>query len=297
MQKYRDGIFRDYFSNKKRLLDLCNALTGEHGDNPNEIIINTLDGVFFGNLKNDLSCVYKNNFMILIEHQSTPNENMPLRMLFYVAELFKQYIEPFKEKIYRLNQIELPTPQFYLFYNGRKAEPEKRQMKLSTAFKNFSGLELIVNFYNLNEGNNEKFIQQCESLNHYCIFVNRMEKNKKSGMDLESAFKEAFNYCKNHDVMAEYLESRKKELVSMYGFEYDDEVAKRVQREEAMEMGFAEGRAIGMAKGRAEGMAAGAEKNKFEMVKNLLLAKTPLKYIVAATGWSEEKILQLAEKN
>ena len=144
-------------------------------------------------------------------------------MLFYVAELFKQYIEPFKEKIYRLNQIELPTPQFYLFYNGRKDEPEKHQMKLSTAFKNFSGLELIVNFYNLNEGNNEKFIQQCKSLNHYCIFVNRIEKNKKSRMDLESAFKEAFNYCKNHDVMAEYLESRKKELVSMYGFEYDDD--------------------------------------------------------------------------
>ena len=320
VKKYRDGIFRDYFSDKKRLLDLCNALTGEHGDNPDEIIINTLDGVFFGNLKNDLSCVYKNNFLILIEHQSTPNENMPLRMLFYVAELFKQYIEPFKEKIYRLNQIELPTPKFYLFYNGRKDEPERRQMKLSTAFKNFSELELVVNFYNLNEGKNKDFIQQSKSLNHYCIFVNRIEKNKKSGMDLESAFKEAFEYCQKNDVMADYLSQKKGELVSMYGFEYDDEVAKRVQREEAMEIGYAEGheagmaaglaegRATGMAEGRATGMAEGHaagmaegraeghEEGKFEMVKNLLIAKTPLKYIVAATGWSEDKILQLAEK-
>ena len=69
MKKYRDGIFRDYFSDKKRLLDLCNALTGENGGNPDEIIINTLEGVFFGNLKNDLSCVYKSNFLRTCLHK------------------------------------------------------------------------------------------------------------------------------------------------------------------------------------------------------------------------------------
>ena len=36
---------------------------------------------------------------------------------------------------------------------------------------------------------------------------------------------------------------------------------------------------------RAEGI--------FQIVKNLLLAKTPIEYIKAATGWSEEKILQV----
>lgn len=67
------------------------------------------------------------------------------------------------------------------------------------------------------------------------------------------------------------------------------EVAKRVQREEAMEMGFAEGRAAGMAAGRIE--------EKIEMVKNLLTTNLPLKEIARVVGWSEEKILQLAEKN
>ena len=186
-KKYKDGLFRDYFSDKNRLLDLCNALLQTDGKNPDEIVVNTLDGVFFGNLKNDLSCVYKNNFLVMIEHQSTPNENMPLRMLFYVAELLKQHIEPFKEKIYQLNQIDLPTPKFYLFYNGRKNEQEQRQMKLSTAFKNISDLELVVNFYNLNEGNNENFLKQSESLRSYCIFVNRVEKNLRDGMILEKA--------------------------------------------------------------------------------------------------------------
>ncbi|MBR4151671.1 MAG: hypothetical protein IKT98_01785 [Selenomonadaceae bacterium] len=45
-----------------------------------------------------------------------------------------------------------------------------------------------------------------------------------------------------------------------------------------------------------EGFDNGAEKKQLEIVKNLLKVKTPIEYIVAATGWNEEKILKLAEK-
>lgn len=292
-KKYKDGLFRDYFSDKNRLLDLCNALLETDGKNPDEIVVNTLDGVFFGKLKNDLSCVYRNNFLVMIEHQSTPNENMPLRMLFYVAELLKQYIEPFKEKIYRLNQIELPTPKFYLFYNGRKNEPEQRQMKLSTAFKNISGLELVVNFYNLNEGNNEEFLKKSRSVYNYCFFVNRVEKNLREGMIREKAIDEAINYCINSDVMAEYLKTRRKEVISMLGFEYDEDLAIKVQREEAHAIGLAEGIAEGIEKGLAEGR----EESKIEMVKNLLTTNLSLEEISRVVGWTKEKILQFAGKN
>ena len=50
------------------------------------------------------------------------------------------------------------------------------------------------------------------------------------------------------------------------------------------------------AEGIEKGIEQGEAKKQIEMVKNLLLAKTPLKYIVAATGWSKEKILSLAEE-
>ena len=35
---------------------------------------------------------------------------------------------------------------------------------------------------------------------------------------------------------------------------------------------------------------------RFQIVKNFLLAKTPIEYIKAATGWSEEKILQVKKE-
>ena len=43
-----------------------------------------------------------------------------------------------------------------------------------------------------------------------------------------------------------------------------------------------------------EGIEQGIERERFAMVKNLLRAKTPIEYIIAATGWTEEEILKLA---
>ena len=37
MKKYRDGLFRHFFNDKARLLDLCNALLGTNGTDPDEI--------------------------------------------------------------------------------------------------------------------------------------------------------------------------------------------------------------------------------------------------------------------
>ena len=86
----------------------------------------------------------------------------------------------------------------------------------------------------------------------------------------------------------------------MMDFEYDAELARKARDEEAREEGREEGRLEGLKEGRLEGLkegrAEGFLESRIEMIKGLLLAKTPLKCIVAATGWSEEKILELADK-
>ena len=95
-EKYKDTLFRHYFNNKEHLLSTLNALLGTNATDPNEIKINTLDGIFFDKVKNDISCEFRGRYLILIEHQSTLNYNMPLRCLFYVSELYKNIIEPDK---------------------------------------------------------------------------------------------------------------------------------------------------------------------------------------------------------
>ena len=283
MKKYRYGLFRDYFNDKRRLLELCNLLTGEDATDPDEIEINTLDGIFFEVLKNDISCLFRGKFLVIIEHQSTINENMPLRILFYAAELFRQYADKYRGKIYREELLTLPEPKFFVFYNGRKKEAARREMRLSDAFGKKTCLEVVVELYNLNEGMNEEFISCTESLEHYCFFVNLFEKFKAEGADKVQALAAAFKYCINHGIMTAYLLESKKELASMLALEYDPELAKQAWIEKGIEQGI------------EKGIEKGIEQNRKDFVKNLLAVKTPLEYIIAATGWTKEQIFELAK--
>ena len=282
-KKYRDGLFRDYFSDKRRLLGLCNLLTGEDATDPDEIEINTLDGVFFDKLKNDISCLFRGKFLVIIEHQSTINENMPLRILFYAAELLRQYVDKYKEKIYLEQLLPLPAPQFFVFYNGRKKESARREMRLSEAFVVPSTLELVVQLYNLNAGMNDDFVSHDVSLNHYCTFVNLVEKLSTEDMDKFHALEAAVKYCIEHGIMAEYLLSRKKELASMLALEYDPELDRKAWIEFGEEQGI------------KKGVQIGVDKNRVETVKSLLAINLPIESIAKVTGYTEEQILKLAE--
>ena len=53
----------------------------------------------------------------LYEHQSTKNPNLPLRFLNYIADLYSAMTEG--ENLYGEKMIPIPTPEFYIFYNGR----------------------------------------------------------------------------------------------------------------------------------------------------------------------------------
>ena len=125
-KKYRDSVFRHYFTDDKhRLLSLINALLGTNGDDPDEIEINTLEGTFFSAVKNDISCVFRGRQLILIEHQSTLNENMPARFLFYLVDLMKQHVDKSRQ-FYQNTLIKYPAPEFFVIYNGRADASERR---------------------------------------------------------------------------------------------------------------------------------------------------------------------------
>ena len=253
--KYKDSMFRDYFNDRTRLLSLCNALLGTHFNNPDELEINTLDGVFFSQIKNDLSCLIQNRLIIIIEHQSTINENMPLRMLFYITELLRRRFKGKHRQLYNEQLIQLPKPEFFVIYNGNAPEEDYRELKLSSAFESEdSMLELLVKVYNVNAGRNEDLVRRCKYLNNYCIFINRVRYNLGTGMNIKEAIVEAVRYCKSQDVMKEYLESKEGELIDMIDFEFDINEAKEVWREEAEARGMAIGEARGEAKGKAEAL-------------------------------------------
>ena len=77
----RDTFFCHFMSTESHLLALCNALNETDYDESSNITINTLEGSFFSNIKNDISFLLNNLMVVLIEHQTTVNPNMPLHFL------------------------------------------------------------------------------------------------------------------------------------------------------------------------------------------------------------------------
>jgi hypothetical protein len=95
--------------------------------------------------------------------QSTINPNIPLRLLEYIAEIYKRYVS--HKKIFGTTLIKIPWPEFIVFYNGVTPYHEEATLKLSDAFEQAEAygidsaqppsLELIVKVYNINPGKNE----------------------------------------------------------------------------------------------------------------------------------------------
>ena len=89
-RKYKDSVSVDLFSEdekaKENFLSLYNAL---HGTNlqlscPVENI--KLDNVMYMNIVNDVSCLVDDKIIVLAEHQSTINENMPSQRLYLLVQ-------------------------------------------------------------------------------------------------------------------------------------------------------------------------------------------------------------------
>lgn len=248
-RNYKDTVFRMLFREKRELLSLFNAVNGTDYKNPDELEVNTLENAIYMNMKNDISCVLDDR-LNLYEHQATENPNMPLRDLFYAANLFCRGIP--KNAVYSSKPIAIPEPRFIVFYNGDRPQPERRELYLSSLYSRKSGelnLELRVVQLNINPGFNEKLKKNCPSLLEYMLYVDKVRTYQKE-MPLQEAVEVAIKECIREGVLVEFLEKNRKEVSEMTIFEYDEEAHMRMIREESYEDGLEEGTEKGIEKGK-----------------------------------------------
>ena len=233
--QYRDSVFRSFFNEPTRLLSLCNAVLGTAYSDPSKLEINTLEGIFFDSRKNDISCSIDNQFLVLVEHQSSVNNNMPFRFLAYVAELLNKLITD-KRKLYKEQLIRFPAPKFFVLYNGNEFEPVERVMRLSDAFGgDSSSLELIVTAYNINRGVNASLLGKCPYLRDYSTLVGEVKDGLVKGLPLRSAIIQAVKFCLANGIMGDYLVEHSEEVFDMLALEWNMDDAKQAWQEEARE--------------------------------------------------------------
>ncbi len=242
-RNYRDSVFVDLFFRyqgaKENALSLYNALSGSHYDNPEEVRMLKLEDVMYKDFQNDISFLIREKIFVLGEHQSTINENMPLRFLLYIGRLYETLLAV--EDRYKEKRIPLPAPEFYVFYNGEKKYPAYKLLKLSDSFlvkgRPAFDLEVTVHVYNLNKGMNTKLLEECPVLKEYCEFADVVSKYKGQKEKLKAAIEE----CIQKGILTDYLSERGSEVTNMLIAQYDYEKDIEVKKKEAREEGKNEG--------------------------------------------------------
>ena len=271
-KKYRDTVFCSYFNELVRLLSLCNAILGTKYEDVDNLDINTLEGIFFDDQKNDISCTIENHFLVLLEHQTSVNENMPFRCLSYVAELLNKLVKD-KRKIYRKSLIKFPAPKFFVLYNGDEDEPLEKVMKLSEAFgDDNSALELIVKAYNINRELNQPLLAKCGYLNDYSTLVGKVKEGITDGLPRRQAISNAVKFCIANGIMKGYLEEHSEEVFNMLALEWDKDLALQARFDD------------------------GHEKGVESVALNLLNMGMEFEQVQTATKLSFERIEELAKK-
>ena len=244
-KKYKDTVFRMLFGkNRDELLKLYNAVNDSDYTNADDLKINTLEDAIYLSMRNDVSFVLYDE-LNLYEHQSTLNPNLPLRNLFYVSDLLQEITMDMN--VYGSKKLDIPTPRFIMFYNGEDDPGDISQYRLSDMFikaEEEPQLELIVNIVNINDGQDNKIIKNCKTLQEYSKFVAMIRENRKT-MSIEDAVRNAVDDCIRLGILREFLLKHKARVIKMSIYEYDEKKQRKLDHEDGVEEGIELGIELG----------------------------------------------------
>ena len=274
-RNYKDSVFVKLFSNKKEIIELYNAIKGTNYNLENtEINIITLEDVLFMDRNNDLCFTIDDKLVVLIEHQSSINENMPLRFLLYIAREYEKILD--NENVYKSKLIKIPKPEFIVLYNGHSKYENISKLYLSDAFKDKINLnlELIVDVININYEEHNSIIEKSTTLNGYSYFIYLVReyiKNYKKTIEqsnlLEYCIKLAIKQCIEKNILKDFFKQNGSEVVNMLYTEFNLEDAKLVWKQEAFEDGLKQGISEGISQGISQGIQKGIIQGKIETLK------------------------------
>lgn len=253
-REYKDRLFKFIFREKQDLLDLYNALNDTEYNNPEDVVVNTLEDVVYMGMKNDISFLLQ-DVLNLYEHQSTMSPNLPLRGLFYFATLYRKLVVNHQD-LYSSRKIELPLPKFVVLYNGTKEEPERVTLYLHDAFPEKYGaedadLDCRADLININAGNNGSIMKKCRRLEEYSIFVEKIREYQRQNCPIEEAIDKAVDDCVRAGILENILRDNREEVRSMLLTEYNEQAHIENERKIAAEEAFAEGIEQGIEEGEA----------------------------------------------
>ena len=233
--KFKDNVFCMLYRDKRNLLELYNALNNSAYTNVDDLQVTTLNGGSYMKYKNDASFLLCMS-LYMFEQQSSKNPNMPLRFLHYVSDVFRELFS--NSMLHRRSMIKIPVPHFVTFYNGlEKWIEDEDEIRLSDMYEiptDNPELELKVRVININK--DVHILNKCKTLRDYMTFVNKVRfKMGVEGDDVRIAVTEAMDECIDEDILVDFFEQHREEVVEVSIYDYDEEEVRKVLAKEMAE--------------------------------------------------------------
>ena len=279
-RKYKDSVFTDLFGSdkdaKKNFLALYNALSGnDYKLDEVNLERKVIDQSLYKTFNNDVSWEIDGKLIVLVEHQSTINENMPFRCLEYVTRIYEEIVPVktrYSEKIHKI-----PNPDFYVVYVGKDKLPQEQELCLSDAFyqKDSRKLELVVKVKNCTNSELLPITGNCDILKEYCRFIEIVEQSYNKSFP-KTSFKRAIEKAMKEGILTDYLDRKSREVINMLCAKYDYKMDIAVKQEEAFE--------------------DGVQQKAIEAATNLLREGDSPEKISRCIGLPLEKVLELQKQ-
>jgi hypothetical protein len=211
----KDSIFTFLFGEPEYTMELYQALHPEDTTvKDSDVKLVTLQNVLANGLYNDLGFQVRDKLILLVEAQSTFSENIPLRMLLYLAATYKDYVEEHKLSLYREKKVSIPRPELYVVYTGNKKHVPD-ELKLSSLFEGDSSVELSVKV--LRDDGKGSIVDQ------YIAFSKIVDEQVKLHGRTDEALYETLRICRERKILKPFLDSREKEVVDIMTALFDQQ--------------------------------------------------------------------------
>lgn len=274
----KNNVFVDLFSNKEYVYRLYREFHPEDVNvSPEDITVETLSAIIVNTLYNDLGFTVRDKLIMLVEAQSTWCPNIPLRMMFYLSETYRRYLDKTSQSEHNPTKVRLPKPELHVIYTGTRKVPEEISLS-ETFFGGDSPVDVRVKvFHSIDQ-------TLCGQYVGFCQVFDEQRKIYDNGIECAIA---TIRICKERGYLVDYLTERETEVINMMEMIFNEELL-RQQYDKAL---AAESEARGIAIGEARGELKGITQTAANLLKTKQLSND---FISKTTGLPLETINELA---
>lgn len=205
-REYKDTLFRLIFKQKEHALALYNAVNKTDYTDIDDLEVITLEDAMYINIRDDVGYIF-HDILSIFEQQASYNPNMPFRGLGYIDDSLREYVSKVygNSVVYSEKIMHIPTPRYYVLYNGSRKQPEEKILRLSDAYDGEGDVEVTAHMLNINKGHNRDLLMACKPLEEYSELVYRVRSLREQGYANEDAVKMAIDSCLEEGILAEIL--------------------------------------------------------------------------------------------